>query len=158
MIGKLDTMEIERVVSSQIIGRIACHANNTTYIVPISYAYDGTYVYGHTREGLKMQLMRKNNQVCFEVEEIKDMANWKTVVAQGRFEELKDEPERDYALKMLTARILPLISSETTHLYPLWPFPTESISTIRGIVFRILLNEKSGRFETNAVTSPKICG
>lgn len=149
MLGKLEKEEIEEVLTRQVIGRIGCHADGITYIVPISYAYDGVFVYGHTREGMKINMMRKNAKVCFEVDELKDMANWKSVIAWGVFEELINEDDRKQGLKKLTQRILPIISSETTHLFPHWPFPSEDLSCIKGIVFRIRLHEKSGRFETN---------
>jgi len=75
MIGDLDKYEIEKVLRQQIIGRLACHANDKTYIVPISYAYDGIYIYGHTYEGMKIRMMRENPKVCFEVEIMENMAN-----------------------------------------------------------------------------------
>lgn len=77
MFGNLNTEEIETLLHSQIIGRIGCHYDNSTYIVPISYAYDGEFVYALTREGLKINIMRQNRQVCFEVEAIPDLGNWK---------------------------------------------------------------------------------
>jgi hypothetical protein len=153
MFGTLDNNEIEALLSNQVIGHLACHADNRTYVVPISYAYDGMYVYAHTWEGMKMDIMRKNRQVCFEVEDLKDMANWKTVIAWGEFEELKEIKERNKALHILMNRILPLISSETTHLSDQWPFPPDNISDIKGIVFRVFLKEKTGRFENNTVIS-----
>lgn len=157
MLGKLNTIEIEDLLKSQVIGRIGCHADNTTFIVPISYVYDGESIYAHTKEGLKLNLMRKNPDVCFEVDEMKDMANWKSVIAWGDFQELKDSSERNKGLQLLVNRILPLVSSETTHLFPDWPFASDDISKIRGVVFRIRLKEKSGRFESN-YASPSLNG
>ncbi len=153
MFGKLDDKQIEEVLRHQIIGRIGCHAAGTTYVVPISYAYDGVYVYGHTHEGMKINIMRNNPLVCFEVDEMKDMANWKSVISWGTYEELKDKTERDNALVSLINRILPLVSSETVHLSAHWPFVTGDISSIKGIVFRIRLAEKTGRFENNSVAN-----
>ena len=152
MLGVLDSNEIEEVLHKQIVGRIGCHARDTTYVVPISYAYDGKYIYGHTREGMKIELMRINPAVCFEVEDIKDMANWKSVLAWGEYEELTDNEERKKGLEVLVNRLLPIISSETTHLTPHWPFTPKDISTITGIVFRIALQTRTGRFENNATT------
>src|SRR5215204_7126447 len=116
MLGVMDIIEIEDVLQRQVVGRIGCHANDITYVVPISYAYDGTYIYGHTREGMKVDLMRINPAVCFQVDDMKDMANWKSVIAWGDFEEVRDNAGRDKALQYLTDRILPIISSVTTHL------------------------------------------
>jgi hypothetical protein len=44
-------------------------------------------------------------------------------------------------------RVLPVISSETVHLSPHWPFPPEEMGSIKGIVFRIKVEKKTGRFE-----------
>ena len=147
MFGTLSAAQIEQVLQTQMMGHLACHAQNRTYIVPISYAYDGQYIYVHTYEGLKIQMMRENPQICFQVDERRDMANWKSVVAWGSFEELTGEKERTYALEVLTNRRLPILSSMTTHLGVNWPFSEEDLMEIDGIVFRIALQEKTGRFE-----------
>ena len=40
MIGDLNFKEVEEVLQDQLIGRIGCHSNGITYIVPVSYAYN----------------------------------------------------------------------------------------------------------------------
>lgn len=149
MLGKLEPQQIEDLLKTQIVGRIGCHADGETYVVPISYAYDGTYLYCHTHEGKKSTMLRKNPKVCFEVDEMKDMANWKSVVAQGIFEELKEREERNLAMQTLLNRYLPIISSVTTHLGEHWPFHPDDATEIKGLMFRIKLTEKTGRFESN---------
>jgi nitroimidazol reductase NimA-like FMN-containing flavoprotein (pyridoxamine 5'-phosphate oxidase superfamily) len=153
MIGKLDYAEIEEVLQDQVVGRIGCHADGITYIVPVSYAYNDPYVYIHSIEGKKVDMMRENSEICFEVDELKDMANWKSVIAWGTFEELKESEERDKGLKLLLDRSLPLISSETTHLGREWPFSNINANEIEGIFYRIKLKEKTGRFETNSMST-----
>jgi nitroimidazol reductase NimA-like FMN-containing flavoprotein (pyridoxamine 5'-phosphate oxidase superfamily) len=147
MFGKLKIDEIEKLINNQSIGRIGCHADGTTYVVPVSYAYDGTYIYGYTLEGMKINMMRKNPKVCFEVDNTKNLANWQSVIGWGEFEELNEGEERYKALQKLNERVLPFISSETMHITPQWPFPAENITDIKGIVYRIRLIEKTGRFE-----------
>jgi len=151
MISKLTNTEIEKLLKSNFIGRIACHSGDEIYIVPISYAYDGTYIYVRSFDGKKIEMMRKNPRVCFQVDNMKDMANWESVIAWGQFEELADQGERDKALQILINRQLPPVSSETTHLGGIWPFPPEDLNTIEGIIFRIMLTEKTGRFERSEV-------
>ena len=155
MFGNLNQEEIETVLHSQLLGRIGCHANDTTYIVPISYAYDGENVYAHTHEGMKIDIMRKNPKVCFEVENMSTMANWKSVICWGKFEEINHEAERHSALEKLQDRVLPAFPSATTKLSPSWPFPATNIDmdNITGLVFRIRLTKKTGRFETDATPS-----
>jgi nitroimidazol reductase NimA-like FMN-containing flavoprotein (pyridoxamine 5'-phosphate oxidase superfamily) len=92
-------------------------------------------------------MMRKNPKVCFQIDEMENMANWKSVVTWGTYEELKNEEERNEGLEKLISRMLPEISSETVKLSPQWPFPTNDFTKIRGIIFRIRLTEKTGRFE-----------
>jgi len=147
MLGQLNNTEIEEVLKKQLIGRIGCHTNGTTYIVPISYAYDGTYIYGHTYEGMKMQMMRSNPIVCFEVDIMENMANWNSVICQGEFEEVTDSKEREKGIDLLLNRSLPYITSETVQLTPHWPFQTNNLDKIDGIIFRIKLKEKTGRYE-----------
>lgn len=153
MFQQLTPEQIEAVLAHQIIGRIGCHADGKTYVVPISYAYDGEYIYAHTIEGLKVQMMRKNPDVCFQVDNMADMANWQSVITWGRYEELTEAEEREKALQVLINRTLPIVSSETTHLSKNWPFPPDDLNKIPGIVFRIRLQEKTGKAETNTISS-----
>lgn len=147
MFGKLKPGEIEEVLAGQLIGRIGCNAYNTTYVVPISYAYDGEYVYCHTYEGLKVVMMRTNPNVCFEVDTMDNMANWKSVIAWGIFEELATGGDQKKAVRILNNRKISGIASETLQLSPQWPFPPDDPAEVNGIIFRIKLYEKTGRFE-----------
>lgn len=138
--------EIEDFLKNQLVGRIGCNANGITYIVPVSYAYDGEYIYCHGKEGMKMHMMRMNPNLCFEVDNYQSLDNWKSVVAWGEFKELKDEgPERTACIKQLRNRILPMITSQTMRFGEDWPF-SES-NDVPGIFFRITLIEKTGRQE-----------
>jgi len=147
MLGKLTMPEIEKLLTEEVVGRIGCTDGHMVYVVPISYAYDGEYIYCHTHEGLKVDIMRQNPTVCFEVDRLQNMANWQSVVAHGRFEELVDETLRNDALQRLHGRVLPLVSSETTHLSKDWPFQPTELCKIQGVTFRIRLEGKTGRFE-----------
>lgn len=137
------------VINEQFFGRIGCHADGVTYVVPISFAYDGAFIYGHTFEGMKISILRKNPNVCFEVENTKNLANWQSVISWGVFEELSDGQEREDAVKKLEARVLPILSSETMHISSLWPFYSKG-EAINGIIFRIRLTKKTGRYEKSA--------
>lgn len=55
-------------------------------MVPITYAYDGESLLGHSADGLKLRMMRRNPVVCVEIDHMDDLANWRSVIAQGRFE------------------------------------------------------------------------
>jgi uncharacterized protein len=154
MLGTLNSSEIEQVLREQIIGRIGCHSNGTTYIVPVSYAYNDESVIVRSRSGMKVDVMRNNPNVCFEVEEFTNMGNWKTVISWGTFKEITDTEERKEALQILLQRRLPMISSEMAQLSPHWPFNPADVNTIEGVVYKIELKEKTGRYEvTNSATA-----
>ena len=152
MTANLNNEEIEEILYQNFVGRIGCHANGQTYIVPISYAYNSGYIYVRSFEGMKINIMRENSSVCFEVDVMMDMSNWKCVIAWGRFEELTNIEERNRALRILMERKLPSLSSINTKFTADWPFATEDYDTVTGVIFRILLTEKTGRFELNTDT------
>lgn len=141
MLGELSHEQIEDVLHAQVIGRIGCADGKRVYVVPVTYVYDGDAVYAHSGEGMKLRVMRANPAVCFEVEQVEDMARWRSVIAWGEFEELRGE-EAVAALRRLVARLAPLMASETAR-------PTHGADT-RGrsaVLFRIRLTERTGRFE-----------
>jgi len=147
MFGNLGEDAIETILRRQIIGHIGCHANDTTYVVPISYAYEDGYIYAHSEEGMKINMMRQNPKVCFEVYRMENMGNWQCVVGWGNYDEITNATEREAALKVLIKRDLPVITSKTVQLTEEWPFLPEDLNTIPGIVFRIKLTMKTGRYE-----------
>jgi nitroimidazol reductase NimA-like FMN-containing flavoprotein (pyridoxamine 5'-phosphate oxidase superfamily) len=149
MFGTLTRKEIDDALTTQCIGRIGCHADNTTYVVPISYAYDGENIYCHTQEGMKIKMMRQNPEVCFEVDTFESMATWKSIIGWGKFEEITDHEERKDALKILLNRVYPFISTKKMHLGEHWPFAPDDLNSIQGVVFKIQLKEKTGRYEIN---------
>ena len=50
MLGELNELQIKNVLSSQALGRMACAEGELPYIIPVTYAYDGDFIYGQTNE------------------------------------------------------------------------------------------------------------
>lgn len=146
MIGELTDRQIDHVLASQVIGRIGCHVEERTYIVPVAFAFDGHYIYAHSRNGLKISMMRKNPKVCFEVDIIENMANWRSVIIQGEYEELKTSELQMKAFTLLSDRLSPMRTSQAARPSP-QPPPGEK--KMRPVFFRIAVVEKSGRYEKN---------
>jgi nitroimidazol reductase NimA-like FMN-containing flavoprotein (pyridoxamine 5'-phosphate oxidase superfamily) len=140
MLGELNAREIEQILRQNIIGRIGVHAFGKTYVVPITYVYDGRAVYGHSHEGMKMHMMRENPHICFEVDHMDGVANWESVIAWGTFEELRGE-SADAALGVLREQLEPRIGGPPGRsAHPIGDQPG-------ALLFRITLDEKTGRFE-----------
>ena len=115
MLGELTAEQINAVLFNEVVGRIGCHGDGRTYVVPVTYVFDGEAVYAHSAEGLKIRTMRANPAVCFQVDQRENLANWRSVVAWGVYEELCGKDAQD-ALQLLVARLLPLVTSETLRL------------------------------------------
>jgi len=73
MIGDLTEKRMKEVLAMLEHGHIACHADGETYCVPIFYAYEGDYLYGHTYDGKKIDMMRKNPRVCVLVHTLRSL-------------------------------------------------------------------------------------
>ncbi len=104
MILQMSPSEIDEFVISQKIGRLGCHVDGETYVVPVIYAWDADCIYVYTTEGKKIDMMRINPRVCFEIDEYQPSGGWRSVIAQGVFEELrKDDAVR--ALQIIAERV-----------------------------------------------------
>jgi nitroimidazol reductase NimA-like FMN-containing flavoprotein (pyridoxamine 5'-phosphate oxidase superfamily) len=102
VIEELDRAQIDDLLGAQVVGRIGCHADGVTYVVPVIYAYDGEAFYVYTVEGRKVRMMRANPEICFEVDEY-ESGSWRSAIVQGRYEEL-DEAGAGRALSLLGER------------------------------------------------------
>ena len=166
MWGDLDKSQIDDLLKSELIGRLGCFDGNKVYVVPITYAYDNGYIYGHTKDGLKIQMMRNNPNVCFEIDWMKDMSNWKSVIVYGTFEELKGD-EANKGLEILMKSIMSNLDRKSSptetsgydnlgiknfafqHSF-LSPFLHSNNKEIFDIVvYRIKVNEATGKYGDN---------
>jgi nitroimidazol reductase NimA-like FMN-containing flavoprotein (pyridoxamine 5'-phosphate oxidase superfamily) len=134
MIGTLSPQEIDAILRRHRVGRLACSANDRPYVVPISYAYDGVDIYCYSAPGRKLEVMREQPLVCFEVDEILENTNWQSVVAEAQFEELTGGPAREAAITKLTCPGSDLV-------------PRGLSNRADIVIFRLRLIERSGRFE-----------
>ena len=146
MIGKLTATEIQEVLAKNTLGRIGCNDGYNTYVIPINYVYDGKYILCHSQFGMKIQIMRQNPRVCFEVDEIIHFNNWKSVVALGEYQELIKERDRYNAMQFLINKMLHIKISETARPDGMYDNPPLT-ETTKPIIYRIYIEETSGRFE-----------
>lgn len=146
MIGQLTNEQIDTLLISSVVGHLGCCTDNTPYVIPITYAYDGINIYSHAREGTKVDIMRKNPQVCLEVDQIDNLSNWRSVMVWGTFEELKAQ-EAESAMLLLKNRLSPLKIS--VYSKPLWEITPKDarIKDNKEVLYRIRITRKTGRFE-----------
>jgi uncharacterized protein len=152
MIGPLTTQQSEYILLTNNVGRIGCYANSKVLIIPVTYVYSGKYIYGRSWEGTKIRMMRKNPQVCFQVDSIDNLANWRSVVAWGTFEELKTESAQNVVIRLFQERMAPLTMGETVNITREFADPPHVVQKKRKpILYRIALTEITGRYEKQTI-------
>jgi uncharacterized protein len=149
IIRELSLPQCTTLIPENRLARLACSSANQPYLVPIFYAYDDRSTYSFTMPGRKLDMMRSNPQVALLVEEKGfETRTWKSVVAEGRFEELPDrigfKRERDRAWSLLSQHanwwepgalkpVVPALSENSAHVF-----------------FRIRIERLSGREAVDA--------
>lgn len=149
MLGELNPEMVEQLLKRQLLGRIGCHADGMTYVVPVHYAYDAPYIYANSAVGVKINIMRKNPQVCFEVDDIQNFFNWQSVICQGTFQEITDIHESEQAVQKIIDRIEPyLLKSDEAHpAHGITENAYDIGTTKELVVYKIKLNSITSRFE-----------
>lgn len=124
---------IENLLSTSLVGRIACAASTVNdgrpTIVPLAYGYDGEAAYAVGPVGQKIRIMRQQPLVSFEVDTAEAEDRWQSAVAEGIYEELSSPEDREAGLHVIFG------DRERPHI------PDEHV------VYRLRFTRKTGRFE-----------
>jgi uncharacterized protein len=148
MYGELSGTQIENLLHISTVGHLGCCGDGRPYVVPINYLYDGTHVYGYTRDGMKLRLMRAHRTVCFQVDQIEGIANWQSVVTWGTFEELHGD-DAEKAQQMMTDRFTPLLGGTPIQkAHGMGGWGSHPPTWHDAVLYRIILTTKTGRYET----------
>lgn len=147
MIGTLNHHQIAAFLSGQLVGRIGFRMGTKVSVIPIAFAYEDGFIYAHSKDGEKVKAMRKYPQVCFQVDSIDNLANWRSVLVWGDFEEVTRTAERQRAMALINDKISPFTNSETTMILAQPMAPRVVEKPLRTVVYRIRIREVSGRFE-----------
>lgn len=110
-----DINEIEKIFKESQICRLAMVDGNKPYIVPMNFGYQDSTLYFHSAlEGRKIDLINKNSNICFEVDQIiqfkkaKIACDWsiqyKSVIGEGRAQFLYDPEEKKEGLDIIMAQ------------------------------------------------------
>ena len=114
-------------------------------MLTVSGVFFGRYWF----QGTKIDIMRKNPHVCFQVERLREENQWRSAMVWGTFEELSGK-ERDAAM----SRILERLWWESNRDHPIFlPFRNSAETLEKSkheknvVLYRILMEEKTGRLE-----------
>jgi nitroimidazol reductase NimA-like FMN-containing flavoprotein (pyridoxamine 5'-phosphate oxidase superfamily) len=147
MYGELSGTQIEHLFKREVVAHLGCYGGGKPYVVPINFAYDGAHIYGYTRDGMKLRLMRAHPTVCVQVDHISGITEWESVIAWGLFEELHGD-EALAARRLIEDRFAPQLGGtpiERAHGMGGWGSHPSTWQD--AMLYRITLTTKSGRFE-----------
>jgi nitroimidazol reductase NimA-like FMN-containing flavoprotein (pyridoxamine 5'-phosphate oxidase superfamily) len=106
LIREMTEDECRLTLPEVTLGRLACaQAGGQPYVVPVYLAFHCNYLYGFSSEGKKIECMRANPLVCVEIEDVKNVEEWTTLVVFGAYEELPDTGEYE-ATRLLAYDLL----------------------------------------------------
>ena len=108
----MDQTTIGSIISGAKVCRLGLANENQPYVIPLSVGYHDNTLYFHTgKKGKKMEILKKNNRVCFEMEadlEVIPAENpckwnihYRSVVGYGRALILEDPAEKRKALDVI---------------------------------------------------------
>jgi nitroimidazol reductase NimA-like FMN-containing flavoprotein (pyridoxamine 5'-phosphate oxidase superfamily) len=153
-----DRSEMEEVLRIAKVGRFCLCQNDQPLITPVNFAYENGSIYFHGSDvGLKTESLRKNPNVCFEVDEFLgtvpasvpceyDTA-YRSVVAFGRAQVLTSSDEKMFPLRLIVAKYA---GEETAR--SLTPSMVEDYRSSRGrktAVVRIQIDRMTGKRSIN---------
>ncbi|MCC7211482.1 MAG: pyridoxamine 5'-phosphate oxidase family protein [Candidatus Brocadia sp.] len=112
--------EIEEILLSAMVGRLGTCADGVPYITPMNFTYEREkyriFLHG-AQEGRKLQNIRSNPNVCFEVEEVKEVivkqptcassVAYRSVVLFGSIKIISEVDAKNYALQKLAEKYAP---------------------------------------------------
>jgi nitroimidazol reductase NimA-like FMN-containing flavoprotein (pyridoxamine 5'-phosphate oxidase superfamily) len=77
--------EVEAMLRRNRVGRLAFSLHDRVDVQPIHYIYERGWLYGRTSEGDKITVLKHNQWVAFEVDEVTDLFDWRSIVIHGSF-------------------------------------------------------------------------
>ncbi len=112
-----DIKEIEKILENAFVCHLGLVDGDRPYVVPMNYAYHGGAIYIHcASKGRKLDILAKNNKVCFEmeftpgtiVENGDQPCEWGTkfrsVIGNGRAVILETNEEKTAGLNIIVGR------------------------------------------------------
>ena len=120
-------------------GHLACSRAGQPYIIPIGFAYRDSFIYFFTTEGMKSDFLASNPRVCFQVEQVRNHARWKSVIIFGSAEHVSAPQNVREIVKIVMDRNPGMIPAIAKTWKEDWGFKPV------GAAFRIRITKMSGR-------------
>ncbi|MFS4418143.1 pyridoxamine 5'-phosphate oxidase family protein [Maribacter sp. 2307ULW6-5] len=149
MVRELDIDTCLELLATNYVARMAYVAENGPYMLPVTYLFvkeENICLLCYSGEGHKIAALRKNPRVCFLVDDIKTLTNWRSVTVHGVYEELKGSTAKR-ELHRFRQGLKKLINAHTEQ--PVDVIPDFSmkldVKDAHPVVYRIYVHEIMGK-------------
>jgi nitroimidazol reductase NimA-like FMN-containing flavoprotein (pyridoxamine 5'-phosphate oxidase superfamily) len=140
-----DKNTIDGIIGRCRVCRLGMCDEGQPYIVPLSFGYDGQFLYFHAaREGRKVDILKRNNRVCFEFDIPGEVVtgdqacnwsiNYESVIGSGAAEIMEDAAAKETALNCVMRQYSGAAD---------WTFAGEALD--KTLVIRVGIREISGK-------------
>lgn len=138
-IDELSREDIIALLARNRVGRIAFSIRDRVDIEPIHFVYSDGWLYGRTSPGAKLATVMRNRWVAFEVDEVRAMNDWSSVVVHGALYVIEPDEVSPSANAVWERAVALLRRLEPATLTDKDPVPH------RHVLFRIAMQEATGR-------------
>ncbi len=147
MIKDLNSEACIGLLVNNYIGRIGYISKENVDIIPITYYYDADQhsIISYSREGFKIDAMRKNKSVSFQVDEIETVNQWKSVLLYGTYEELSGSNAKRLLHEFSEGVKKNILKKENTSPKFIKEFSSKLSSIGSPVVYRINISEMTGK-------------
>ena len=136
--------DIEKFLRQSKVCRLAMVDGDKPYMVPLNFGYsDGCLFFHCAKQGRKIDLIKKNPNICFEVDELIKLnkaslaCDWgidfKSVIGSGKAQFLEDSKEKTQALHAIMSQY----SGRT------FEYPDEMLE--KTLVIKVVIDEMTGK-------------
>lgn len=144
-----DRIIIEDILSNSQICRLALNDKEAPYLLPFNYGYKDNCIYIHSAcEGKKIDLLRNNPKVCFEIESCHEIekkiepckwsAKYRSVIGYGSI-----EIQTEYNLKISGLEII------MAHYGAAGPFFFDRKAVDRIVILKLPIDSVTGKQSEN---------
>lgn len=133
---ELTIQECHSLLARHNVGRLAFTLHDRVDIEPINYVTDGEWIFGRTSVGTKLSTLLHHPWCAFEIDEVRDLFDWDSVVVKGTFYLLDPEQGSPDTYRRAEKLLKKLVHGT---------FTTRDPVPHRTILFGIFVHEISGR-------------
>jgi nitroimidazol reductase NimA-like FMN-containing flavoprotein (pyridoxamine 5'-phosphate oxidase superfamily) len=139
-----DIGTIEGIIRKGQVCRLALSENGRPYIVPLCFGYKDNNLYFHSaREGKKLDILRKNDNVCFEIDTDRELVKgkkacncsmkYRSVIGFGKAELIEDIESKRRAFNIIMQN----------YSEGFFEYPEESIKNT--VIIRVEIESMTGK-------------